>query len=462
MTEYKYLFSIIVPLYNTGDYIEECIKSIIDQTIGFDKIQLILISDNSPNYRDEEISFKYKIKYPNNIVYDKLKQSRGASSTRNLGYKYIEGKYVSFLDGDDKYSLDALEKAYNYFELEQDNINIVITSSETFEAEEGIFFRYKNFDETSIVYVSNAEKNRHQVWITNCFYKQDLIKKYYLDSNIKASGSDFKLINTILLNEGRFGYFPIVKYFYRIRIKENSGMNVLFKNEEDYIYKTMLKEIYRYICELSIKIYGYVIPFISGVNVQHIYYLCIRNSLYFLDLEEKYKKIFYDDLVEILSFIDDEVIISEGENLSDDKKLQSISLLMQIKYERNLQNMDIKFLEEKRILPNDEKEISKYIKLILNEPKFITKSEQDILIIEGYFLTLPCYNINKIYLEIDGEYFLAKINNIEKLDKILEMETWTKYYFNINLEHIKCIGKCINIYLDVNGIFIFCPPVLKF
>ena len=42
-----YKFSIIVPIYNVGKYLEETIMSVVNQTIGFENIQLILINDGS-------------------------------------------------------------------------------------------------------------------------------------------------------------------------------------------------------------------------------------------------------------------------------------------------------------------------------------------------------------------------------------------------------------------------------
>lgn len=44
---YKYIFSVIIPIYNSELWIREAIDSIVNQTIGFDKVQLILVDDGS-------------------------------------------------------------------------------------------------------------------------------------------------------------------------------------------------------------------------------------------------------------------------------------------------------------------------------------------------------------------------------------------------------------------------------
>ena len=113
--DYKYKFSVVIPIYNVEDYVEETILSVINQTIGFEEnIQMILVNDGSPD-NSEDICFRYKDKYPDNIIYVK-QENRGVSAARNNGMNYIEGKYVNFLDSDDKWDLDAFEKVYDFFE----------------------------------------------------------------------------------------------------------------------------------------------------------------------------------------------------------------------------------------------------------------------------------------------------------------------------------------------------------
>ena len=57
----KFKISVIVPIYNVEKYLEECIESVIHQTIGFkENIQLILVNDGSPD-NSEQICLKYKV-----------------------------------------------------------------------------------------------------------------------------------------------------------------------------------------------------------------------------------------------------------------------------------------------------------------------------------------------------------------------------------------------------------------
>ena len=110
-----YKFSVVMAIYNTEDYVGEAIDSIINQTIGFeDNIQLILIDDGSTD-NTNSILMDYKEQYPNNILV-LTQENQGQATARNNGLKYVNGKYVNFLDSDDYLSEDAMEKVFPFFE----------------------------------------------------------------------------------------------------------------------------------------------------------------------------------------------------------------------------------------------------------------------------------------------------------------------------------------------------------
>ena len=104
--ENKYLVSIVMAIYNVEDYLEDAIESIIEQDIGFENIQLILVDDGSPD-GSGAICDEYAKKYNDNIVVIH-KENGGVSTARNEGLKYVQGKYVNFLDSDDKLSPNTI------------------------------------------------------------------------------------------------------------------------------------------------------------------------------------------------------------------------------------------------------------------------------------------------------------------------------------------------------------------
>ena len=134
--DYKYKFSVVIPVYNVEKYIEETLLSIVNQTIGFEEnVQIILVNDGSTD-DSEEICLKYREKYHNNIIYVKQENS-GVSAARNNGMKHIEGKYVSFIDADDKWNDNVFERVYDFFEKYYDEIDMISCRVRLFGQREG-------------------------------------------------------------------------------------------------------------------------------------------------------------------------------------------------------------------------------------------------------------------------------------------------------------------------------------
>ena len=89
------ILSIIIPIYNVENYVERCIKSIIDQLDS--KIEVLLIDDGSPD-KSIEIIKKYINDENVRLI---SKKNGGVSSARNLGIQYSRGDFILFVDGDD-------------------------------------------------------------------------------------------------------------------------------------------------------------------------------------------------------------------------------------------------------------------------------------------------------------------------------------------------------------------------
>lgn len=88
--------SIVVPIYNVEQYLEECVDSILDQT--YMNLQVILVNDGSPD-RCGEIIEKYRS--ADKRVVAVHKENGGAPSARNEGIKHAIGDYIAFVDSDD-------------------------------------------------------------------------------------------------------------------------------------------------------------------------------------------------------------------------------------------------------------------------------------------------------------------------------------------------------------------------
>ena len=105
------LISIVIPAFNVEEYVEQCIKSINDQS--FQDYEVIIVddgsTDNTVKIITENITDKYKV----------IKQkNEGAGKARNTGIKYAKGKYITFMDSDDFfYDNNCLKNIADVLEL---------------------------------------------------------------------------------------------------------------------------------------------------------------------------------------------------------------------------------------------------------------------------------------------------------------------------------------------------------
>ena len=105
--------SVIIPIRNSSKHIEECIDSVLNQT--YENIEIIAVDDNSS---DNSVSI-VENKNDDRIKIIKLEQNVGAARARNTGIDASTGELLCFLDSDDYWVLDKLEKQVRF--IEQNN-----------------------------------------------------------------------------------------------------------------------------------------------------------------------------------------------------------------------------------------------------------------------------------------------------------------------------------------------------
>ena len=89
-------FSVIIPVYNVGKYLEECLESLLNQTL--ENIEIICINDGST---DNSLSILYEYRKKDKRVIVVNKSNGGVSSARNIGLRIARGEYIVFVDADD-------------------------------------------------------------------------------------------------------------------------------------------------------------------------------------------------------------------------------------------------------------------------------------------------------------------------------------------------------------------------
>ena len=124
------LVSIIMPTYNCGSFIKETIESVLNQT--YKNWELIIVDDCSKD-NTEEVVKKIKDK---RIKYYKLKQNSGAAVARTESMKKAKGYYMAFLDSDDLWYPDKLEKQIMF--MEENNYDFTCTAYEQIDEKDNL------------------------------------------------------------------------------------------------------------------------------------------------------------------------------------------------------------------------------------------------------------------------------------------------------------------------------------
>ena len=100
------IVSVVIPIYNAEKYIEQTVLSVLSQT--YSDIELVLVDDCS---KDNSFDIICSLaKEHKNIVFHRQETNMGAAVARNTALKLANGRYIAFLDGDDLWDEDKLEK----------------------------------------------------------------------------------------------------------------------------------------------------------------------------------------------------------------------------------------------------------------------------------------------------------------------------------------------------------------
>ena len=231
----KNLISIVVPIYNAETYLNQCIKSIIEQS--YKNIEIILINDGSTDDSgiicDEYAQKDIRIK----VIHNK---NQGVSISRNIGIQEARGEYISFVDADDFISKKYVEILYQL--IIKDNAQIsTVGNDEYYEGKmiktsKGI--RKVLHSEEAIKMILKERDMTHVCW--GKMYKKELFddEDIKFDSTMKI-GEDLKII------------IPIIEKCKKISIDTREKLYHYRKNEKSITQQKGKKDLWIQEIELS-------------------------------------------------------------------------------------------------------------------------------------------------------------------------------------------------------------------
>lgn len=246
------IVSIIMPVYNGERFIQKTLESVLDQT--YLNWELLITNDGSTD-NSENIIKKF-IEKDNRIKYFKQKNT-GSAAARNNSLKNAIGKYIVFLDSDDIWKKEFLQKQLNF--LKEKKAKIVFSSYELID------INGKKIGKDFIVPKKIEYKNLLKTCYMSCLtsmYDCESLGKFYFKEELKSLRDDYVMWLSILKKEKyAYGNSEILGS-YRIFSESVTGnkkkiikphFNVYYKEEKLGIFKSsyyfiiwMIKSILKY------------------------------------------------------------------------------------------------------------------------------------------------------------------------------------------------------------------------
>lgn len=233
MSNFK--ISVIIPTYNTGYYLKQAINSIINQTIGFENIELIIVDDKSDDEYTICILEKIGQKYSNTKVIILDEHTGFPGLPRNVGFKNSTGDYVIFMDSDDTCSLDAFEVMYNTA-IEED-VDFIFSSFTKIFKDKVEFFQHPDFEDDDIYRAKSIDENtdflklQPSLW-TKLFKREFLIKNnIWSVEGVNAEDMEF-VVHSFLCSENFIYLSKYSSYNYSVREEENNKSAIRNHNEK--------------------------------------------------------------------------------------------------------------------------------------------------------------------------------------------------------------------------------------
>ena len=299
----KNSFSVVMACYNSEKYLEETIQSLLNQTFSFkDNIQLILVDDGSVD-GTADICKKYVNLYSEDIIYI-YQENQGQGAARNHGLEYATGKYVNFMDSDDKFREDTFEHVFDFFEKHFDDVDLVSVSVDFFDREHGAHPLNYKYWKTQVIDI-REKIDYPQLFANSAFFKRDLFNKFQFNINL-VNSEDALIINQILLEKMAYGLVKEGKYWYRRHRDESSTIDkVTFKKE---FYLDRLNNYFKKLIEDSLNKYNWVHKFIQYLIVYDLQWMFRVRDIDEILSPKEIKEV-YTALKDVLSYVEDDVIL---------------------------------------------------------------------------------------------------------------------------------------------------------
>lgn len=231
----KMKYSIIIPVYNVEEYLDRCLKSILNQT--YFNYEVIIVNDGSPDNSDNIIK-SYEKEDKRFKGYKKV--NGGLSDARNYGLKYATGDYLIFIDADDYIENNYLEKVNDVLERNKD-IDVLKFKIKLVDEGENLIRMENGLNKEGVTSFEELVKLEFLEPAWSYVYKLSFWKENnftYLKGMIHE---DFGLTPEILMKANKIYYLNSYLYNY---VQRNGS--IMSSNNKEKLHKKAYDMLYQY------------------------------------------------------------------------------------------------------------------------------------------------------------------------------------------------------------------------
>ena len=221
-----YKLTVIVPVYNGEEDIKPCLNSLLNQTIGFDNLEIIFVDDCSTDNSWKKLN-ELSLKYSNVSCYKTDKTSGASGKPRNIGIEHSSTPFIMLLDVDDIYFKDTCETLYNL--INENNVDLVSGNYAINDGKSLTPNKWNGIDfNEGIVKINHIEELPKLLYLPPAVWTKIYRKQFLIDKNLVFEegipAEDLIFVSQALFEANGIIYIdkPVVNYTY-IRNQEGTG-----------------------------------------------------------------------------------------------------------------------------------------------------------------------------------------------------------------------------------------------
>lgn len=306
--------SVVIPVYNAKDYLHDCIKSLLSQTLV--DCEFIFVNDGST---DNSLEIIQKYQEEDNRIKLISQENKGIAEARNAGIEIASGEYIGFLDNDDFVKIDFFENLYK--NAIENNLDILV--SKTILGRDGKYIIKDHGFNTNLIFtkdviqeqiIPNLLKVEDLFSVWNKIYKRTFI----FENDIRFPGNrvieEDNIFNIQAFNNAeKVRFIDYAGYYYRDVADSKSRKTI----ENDYFSKALEKYYLDYKKEYSLNISYEELEKLKAIRfVQRVFYLVYKCSVLKIPFKIKWNYIknmvFHEKIYELSKKYDEEILQGKG------------------------------------------------------------------------------------------------------------------------------------------------------